>query len=160
MTLTYCSTLYRHHIVGELPNAISKRIVEYVKRSPLYNPYEEGNAILKWAVAVYRKEKATRGSKSRVLGDDDQTDDEPPEGSALSYNKAGGTRDFDHLIPKWDITLDQLQEMYDKARFERYLAWKKTYWFCFKKEFKRRIPWLYPENGKIVLFNFHTSTVT
>ena len=120
---------------------------EYIKRSPLYNPYEEGNVILKWAVAVYRKSRANK-YRSRILGNDQIDDDELEEGTALYYNNAGGTRDFDYLIPEWDITLSDLQEVYDKARFDRYLDWKQTYFFCFETDFKRRIPWLYPDNGR------------
>ena len=83
--------------------------------------------------------------------------------SAKSYNKVK-THDFDHLIPKWDITLDELQEIYDKARFDRYLVWKITYpqtMFCsgYKKEFKRRIPWLYPDNGKYKIVFMHFKTI-
>ena len=132
-----------------MPNKIRLRIKEYINRSPLYNPYEEGNAILKWAVAVYRRKKKPHVSKFRSRASDDQTDDDgPEEGTVLSYNNAGGTPDFDHLIPEWDITLPQLQEIYDTARFDRNLDWAQTYFFCFEKQFKRRIPWLYPENGK------------
>ena len=66
------------------------------------------------------------------------------------YKDKGETTDFDNRIPEWNMPLEKLQAIYDKAHFERYLNWKKQPYigwkmYCFNRSFKRRIPWLHSE---------------
>ena len=55
--------------------------------------------------------------------------------------------DFDNRIPTWDLNMEELQVLYDHARFVRHFDWYKTDFLCVKTKFKRRLPWLYPYNG-------------
>ena len=167
-----------------MPKDVLGYVTEHIKRSPLYNPYKEGSFILKWAIYKHQTKKGVldvvRGQRTR------KTNDEQYEGRNIiksapnrvlpvitpNYYREIRSQDFDRYIPKWDITLAELQELYDDARFERYLEW--SYWMqslgtqpttrwsawrklegkwrqCYSMAFKRRIPWLYPENGKLFL---------
>ena len=72
--------------------------------------------------------------------------------------------DFDNTIPEWDLTIQELQVLYDRSRFKRHFDWfansplevnakyklvgTTLVQSCSKTSFKRRIPWLYPDNGK------------
>ena len=162
-----------------MPKDVLEYVAEHINLSPLYNPYKEGSFIMKWA--IYRHHMrvgvhdVVRGQRTREEHDEDRE----------SLNKLNSARipgaplitpdsyrnirkvDYDQYIPKWDITLRQLQVLYDEARFKRYLEWstkslgRRTIrpnrrWFawrklCYSTAFKRRIPWLYPQNGKLFL---------
>ena len=65
------------------------------------------------------------------------------------------------LIPRWDISLSQLEPIYHQARLNRAFEWKyktcsdswrRTKCIAWKRNnekiFMRRIPWLYPDDGK------------
>ena len=71
------------------------------------------------------------------------------------------TAEENNLIPRWDISLAQLEPIYHQARLDRAYEWKykrcADYSIysrkCFhkmlpKKRYMRRIPWLFPDNGK------------
>ena len=160
-----------------MPKDFLKYVNEHINLSPLSNPYEEGSLILKWAI---HKHQRRRGALDVVRGQGTRKENHVefesrnilksapnpvlPVLTPNYYRNWGRTEDFDHYIPKWDITLDQLQVLYDKARFERFLEWStkslgrqtNRRWFawrklCFSTSFKRRIPWLYPQNGKLFL---------
>ena len=45
-------------------------------------------------------------------------------------------------VPTWDISPSDLDGFFDLARFERYLSWDNNL------SFKRRITWLFPDNGE------------
>jgi len=159
-----------------MPKDILEYVTKHIKLSPLYNPYTEGSFILKWAIYKHQRKKRAviRGQRSMNERDEEYESRNVPKNRAPNpplpastpdfYRDLGGTKEFDHFIPKWEITLAELQELYDEARFERYLKW--SYWMqslgnqpnrrwstwrklCYSMSFKRRIPWLYPENGKL-----------
>ena len=163
-----------------MPKDVLEDVAEHIKLSPLYNPYTEGSFILKWAIHKNQRRKSVldvvRGQRARKEDEEDcesrnilKSAPNPvlPVIPPNYYRYRGETEDHDHYIPKWDITLDQLQVLYDKARFKRYLEWstkslgRRTIrpnrrWFawrklCYSTAFKRRIPWLYPQNGKLFL---------
>ena len=167
-----------------MPKDVLEHVTEHIKRSPLYNPYTEGSFILKWAIYKHQARKGIldvdRGQRTRKENEEEyesrnilehrappppytRAPDPPlPAITPSFYRDLGGTNDFDHYIPKWNINLGELQELYDEARFKRYLkwstksfqpnrrwsAWKKL---CYRTAFKRRIPWLYPYDGKFFL---------
>ena len=60
--------------------------------------------------------------------------------------------DLEDKVPKWDISFEDLVTFYDKARFEKYLDWELDEVVngqCSKRQLKRRITWLYPEDGAL-----------
>ena len=162
-----------------MPKDVLEYVAEHINLSPLYNPYKEGNFIMKWAiykhhmrVGVHDVVRGQRRSKEH--------DEDPESPSKLKSARIPNsplippvfyrnirTDDYDQYIPRWEITLGQLQVLYDEARFKRYLEWstkrlpsqpnRKFFSLkklakrgkCFTTKFKRRIPWLYPENGKL-----------
>ena len=150
-----------------MPNEVFAYVEEYISRSSLYNPYGEGSAILKFAIFKHEEKLNVDKVRGRRVGNETKEESrswKPPKCLATktcvsSYRNKGGTKDFDHTIPEWDITLQELQVVYDQARFKRNLQWKKKYWFirknfCFKMIFKRRIPWLYGKNGIDLLLTY------
>ena len=159
---------------------------EHINLSPLYNPYKEGSFILKWAIRKYQRRigalDVVRGQRTMKEKEEDfegrnilKSAPNPvlPVNTPSSYRYNGETEDYDHYIPKWDISLKQLQKLYDEARFKRYLDWssksltprrqpdRRCFSFtklakrgkCFTTKFKRRIPWLYPDNGILLSRN-------
>ena len=157
-----------------MPKDVLEYVTEHIKRSPLYNPYKEGSFILKWAIYKHQTRKGVlaviRGQRAGKANDDEYESRNilqlaPNPRLPLitpNYYREIPSHDFDRYIPKWDITLAELQELYDEARFERFLDW--SYWYgvpnrrwsawqklCYEMVFKRRIPWLYPKDGKLFL---------
>ena len=134
---------------------------QFVSISPLINPYEEGSAVLKWAIAKQYPKSAVDEVRGRRAGKDGNSfmEDflkrkEESREACLKTNtcvdsyKNRNTTDFDDTIPDWNMSLKRLKVIYDKARFERYLNWKKEPYigwkkYCFTRSFKRRIPWLH-----------------
>ena len=137
---------------------------QFINHSPLVNPYEEGTAILKWAIAKHYQKSAVDGNRGRKVGDEGRKHSAnlqkrrkvsreacvATNRCVVFYKDKGETTDFDNTIPEWHMPLEKLQTIYDKARFERYLNWKKQPYigwrkYCFNRSFKRRIPWLHSE---------------
>ena len=119
-----------------------------------FNPYESKDAVLLWAYAIYRyrmeREDTTATASRRI-----STRRDNPKVAIKNQ-----PRHFQHRLdeindqnvpPLWEISRDQLNKAYDKARFDRYLndidrhMNRKLY----NKFFKRRIPWLYPDDGNL-----------
>ena len=160
-----------------MPKDVLEYVAEDINLSPLYNPYKEGSFIMKWAIYRHHMRVGVhdvlRGQRTREEHDEDREGLKklklaphrivpliPPD-----FYRNIRTVDYDQYIPRWDITLSELQVLYDEARFERYLEWstkklssqpnRKFFSLkkfakrgkCFTTKFKRRIPWLYPENG-------------
>ena len=136
------------HISGKLPRIVFSMLEEYIYNSPLYNPYKEDNSMLIWAIYRNRQKSNTVKSQGRGVVEARRTKltAEVPTGSA-EYYKDQGTLDFDNRIPTWDLNMEELQVLYDHARFVRHFDWYKTDFLCVKTKFKRRLPWLYPYNG-------------
>ena len=136
------------YISGKLPRMVSSKLEEYIYNSPLYNPYKEDNSMLIWA--IYRNQRKSNIVKSRgretVGAPRTRLSIKVPAGSA-EYYKDQGTLDFDNRIPTWNVNMEELQVLYDHARFVRHFDWYKTDFYCLKTKFKRRLPWLYPYNG-------------
>ena len=127
---------------------VSSKLEEYIYNSPLYNPYKEDNNMLIWAIYRNQRQTKTVESRGRWVVADRRTrlTTKVPAGSA-EYYKDQGTLDFDDRIPTWNVNMEELQVLYDHARFVRHFDWYKTDFVCFKTKFKRRLPWLYPYNG-------------
>ena len=56
----------------------------------------------------------------------------------------------ENLIPTWSISPSEFDQFYDQARFDRYLT------SISDPSFKRRITWLYPDNGMLKEYLFET----
>ena len=166
-----------------MPKDVLEYVAEHINLSPLYNPYKEGSFIMKWAIYKHHMRvgvhDVVRGQRTREEHDEDREGLKklklaphrivpliPPD-----FYRNIRTVDYDQYIPRWDITLSELQVLYDEARFERYLEWstkklssqpnRKFFSLkkfakrgkCFTTKFKRRIPWHYPENGILLSQN-------
>ena len=160
-----------------MPKDVLEYVAEHINLSPLYNPYKEGSFIMKWAIYRHHMRVGVhdvlRGQRTREEHDEDRESLNKLKSARIpgaplitpdSYRNIRKV-DYDQYIPTWDITLSQLQVLYDEARFKRYLEWSSKSlkrqpdrkWFslkklarrgkCFTTKFKRRIPWHYPENG-------------
>ena len=157
-----------------MPKDVLEYVAEHINLSPLYNPYKEGSFIMKWAIYKHHMRVGVhdvlRGQQTRKEHDEDCESHNKLKSARIpnsplippDFYRNIRTIDYDKYIPSWDITLPQLQVLYDEARFERFLDW--SYWYgvpnrrwsawqklCHEMVFKRRIPWLYPKDGKLFL---------
>ena len=76
------------------------------------------------------------------------------EENEVAYYSDKKNTDLEDKVTTWDMSAEDLQTFYDDARFENFLDWeyddvtnvdgKRQ---CKKVSLKRRIPWLYPEDG-------------
>ena len=87
--------------------------------------------------------KETRASKS--------IQSRNQEDIAHAFSKKKDTS-LESTIPTWDISLEELVEFYVEAYREKFIDWTNDHPGENEKnpcnKYKRRIPWLYPENGK------------
>ena len=137
---------------------MSSKLKYYIDHSPLYNPYEEDNPNL--ILALYKNQRKSNDGKARGQ--------RAVQARSGKYNIAMDAKeikvtDFDDTIPEWDLTIQELQVLYDRSRFKRHFVWfansplevnakyklvgTTLVQSCSKTSFKRRIPWLYPKTG-------------
>ena len=145
-------------VKGKLPEGVATNLKKYIDRSPLYNPYEEDNPNL--ILALYKNQRKSNDGKARGQ--------RAVQARSGKYNIAMDAKeikvtDFDNTIPEWDLTIQELQLLYDRSRFKRHFVWfansplevnakyklvgTTLVQSCSKTSFKRRIPWLYPKTG-------------
>ena len=145
-------------VTGKLPAEVSSKLKKYIDHSPLYNPYEEDNPNL--ILALYKNQRKSNDGKVRGQ--------RAVQVRSGKYNIAMDAKevevtDFDNTIPEWDLTIQELQLLYDRSRFKRHFVWfansplevnakyklvgTTLVQSCSKTSFKRRIPWLYPKTG-------------
>ena len=145
-------------VTGKLPAEVSTNLKKYIDHSPLYNPYEEDNPNL--VLALYKNQRKSNDGKVRGQ--------RAAQARSGKYNIAMDAKevevtDFDNTIPEWDLTIQELQVLYDRSRFKRHFDWfanspleinakyklvgTTLVQSCSKTSFKRRIPWLYPKTG-------------
>ena len=141
--------------------------MDYVRMSPIWNPYDNEDTIKRWIAMFYmaRKEKGLIGkdctkpllnshASARIPTDPRQQE----AGHFAGVNFDG----YDDDVPIWDITTKELEEAYKTVAMKRHLTWtsdktyEKTYCmphqFYFKKDiraglFMRRIFWLNVDDG-------------
>ena len=152
MIYIYQSTVFL--ILGELLDELSSYIVEYIERSSLRNPYSEKDVIWRWAYMIYEHRKAKRINthKSRAISFNTNLFRAIKSESMPKYYSDKKNVDLEDKVPKWDISFQDLVTFYDKARFEKYLDWELDEVVsgqCSKRQLKRRITWLYPEDGSL-----------
>ena len=149
---------YIPSVTVKLPAEVSTNLKKYIDHSPLYNPYEEDNPNL--VLALYKNQRKSNDGKAR--------DQRAVQARSGKYNIAMDAKevevtDFDNTIPEWDLTIQELQVLYDRSRFKRHFDWfakdpleinakyklvgTTLVQSCSKTSFKRRIPWLYPKTG-------------
>ena len=145
-------------VTGKLPAEVSTNLKKYIDHSPLYNPYEEDNPNL--ILALYKNQRKSNDGKVRRR--------RGVKARGGTYKTAMDAKeikvtDFDNTIPEWDLTIQELQVLYDRSRFKRHFDWfanspleinakyklvgTTLVQSCSKTSFKRRIPWLYPKTG-------------
>ena len=84
----------------------------------------------------------SRSFKSRII---------KPEDKPQAFSDKKDTR-LESAIPTWDISVEEFVQFYVRAYKERFIDW--TYVFPGEEEtdscnkYKRRISWLYVEEGK------------
>ena len=141
-------------MLEESPQVIKSLVSEYIEASQYINPYKEMNEVLLWSYAVFRYShgKGIPKATARVLRQPEvhgQSED-----YAKNFWKSTDSR-YDRFVPIWDVTFEQLHKAYDNARFDRYLSGNVDpirlgstgYERCFNRIFKRKIFWLYPDDG-------------
>ena len=130
---------------------------DYVKISPLLNPYNDSQAISQWVYMVRQNDKVPNITKIKTRNIHSLMNlfREAPKDYADYYIRQRNT-DLDQQVPRWDISLADLKRVYDQARFDTYLDWvqfvKLDGGSCSKKQIKRRIPWLYAKTGLYLTF--------
>ena len=105
---------------------MSSIISEYLKRSPLRNPYGSKNDVWKWPYLIYKNRNARGRNKHRSITISAQTNRFKARGledmvMMLMYSKNVALEDN---IPSWDIDAEDLQTFYDEARFQKFLDWE------------------------------------
>ena len=138
-------------MLEESPQVIKSLVSEYIEASQYINPYKEMNEALLWSYAVFRYShgKGIPKATARVLRQPVNLED-----YAMNFEKSTDSR-YDRFVPIWDVTFEQLHKAYDNARFDRYLSGNVDpirlgstgYERCFNRIFKRKIFWLYPDDG-------------
>ena len=94
---------------------------QFINHSLLVNPYEEGSAILKWAVAKRYQKSAVDETRGRKVGDEGRKHKENlqkrwkesreacvAKNRCIVFYKNTKTADFDHTIPQWNMSLKKL----------------------------------------------------
>ena len=135
----------QYDLLEESPQVIKSLVSEYIEASQYFNPYKQMNEALLWSYAVFRysNEKGMPKATGRVLRQPVNLED-----TAWQYEDSTDSR-YDRFVPIWELTFEQLHKAYDKARFDRYLQGNTAGLArsCFNRIFKRRIFWLYPDDG-------------
>lgn len=138
-------------------------MMDYIQRSALWNPYENGKELVEWIATYYvlqkqggkkRKDCKRYLSQSRTFS----------KAGTRAFNYAKVNEDqFDKNAPVWDISLEELNEAYKITAMKRHLPWdtEKTqegknclpFYKIFnkRKNFPRRITWLYVDDGNCFL---------
>ena len=118
-----------------------------------------------YSIYRYKLQKGDNDATARIIissEESDETRDIPIPFHKMPYYYAKSLSNTINQkdVPIWDITFIELQKAYNKARFDPYLKYNATELIkkCFREfgiSFKRRIPWLYPDNGKLLISNQH-----
>ena len=138
-------------------------MMDYIQRSALWNPYENGKELVEWIATYYALQK--QGGKKRK-------DCKGYLSQSLTFSKAG-TRafnyakvnedQFDKDAPVLDISLEELSEAYKTTAMKRHIPWESKkpqdgknclpFYKIFNKRgnFPRRITWLYVDDGNYYL---------
>ena len=135
-------------------------MMDYIRHSEHWNPYDNENMLIKWIATYYsvqkekgkiRKESWKNLSQHRISS--------RKSTPASNYFKVKEDQ-YDKNTPVWPITFEELSEAYKTTAMKRHLIWysSKTLEgkFClplhkiFNKDgkFPRRITWLYVTDGK------------
>ena len=116
-----------------------------------------------YSIYRYKLQKGDNDATSRIIISSEESDEKrdiPFHKTPYSFAKSLSNTVNQKDVPIWDITFIELQKAYNKARFDPYLKYNATELIkkCFREfgiSFKRRIPWLYPDNGKLLISNQH-----
>ena len=140
-------------------------IQEFIEHSPVADPNENKQLLLKWANEVYSNRNADGNfkdkAKERSLAINPRSDNDETGRDYAGPSTDAGTvddrkvwhfkytkyRTNEHSIPKWEVTSAELKPFYDTARLARDYEWNYKFLECFHKKMKRRLPWLYPDYG-------------
>ena len=133
--------------LGKLEEKVKHAIFDYARSSALPNPYGTTRDMWKWPyiinILAKSRKKQTRLSKS--------IQSRNPEDIPHAFSKKKDAR-LESAIPIWDISLEEFVKFYVEAYKAKFIDWTNTYPRENEKnpcnKYKRRIPWLYPEDGK------------
>ena len=129
-------------------------IAEQIKYSQRLNPYVAKDAVLLSSYAIY-KYKLQKGDSNAIGRKGISSRRRPRDIAMTQMPRAFQTSLSNKLnekdVPVWDITFAQLNKAYNKARFDNYLTTHDPIETnrCLNRIFKRRIPWLFPDGGKL-----------
>lgn len=119
---------------------INAIVHEYVDKSELLRPREEGKMIYKWAETVHACRKSHGIPTPRKYNKLGIAISSTQDKRAIDYSYENNT-ESEKDVPTWDISPSDLDGFFDSARFDRYLTWSED------TSFERRISWLFPDSG-------------
>ena len=154
--------------------------------SPLSHIEDLKTELQKWIRIVYVQKKHQNEIKSKIssraiddtmnpfsffseIGDNDfqlyQAMGPDNYKTAMRYRKNNIEERPETFVPKWDISVTELQPFYDETRSAKLFNWEYAYterWKCpnnnqnfikmITATYNRMIPWLYVKNGNIYLY--------
>ena len=140
-------------------NSIIKDFIEY---SPVLDPDENKQLLIEWANRVFRSRKKkgslignargrdigvkTRSNNART-GGEEIVEEPVDKRKAIDFKEMRYTKP-EKYITKWDLSTAELKPFYDTARLVREYKWTDP---CSSAKWDRRLPWLYPELGILLL---------
>ena len=139
--------------LSKLDENVKHAIFDYTKRSALPNPYGTNRDTWKWPYIINILAKSSK--KQTLLSRSIQSRIIKPEDKPQAFSDKKDSR-LDSVIPAWDISVGELVQFYVRAYKERFIDW--TYGFPGEKDtdscnsYKRRISWLFLEDGKQFCF--------
>ena len=104
------------------------------------------------AVHSYKLQKRVNNATSRnIISRIINPRNIPERSKPISFDASISNTVHEKDVPVWDITLVELNKAYNKARFDNYLTTRDPIETnrCLNRIFKRRIPWLFPDDGKL-----------
>ena len=119
---------------------INAIIDEYVDNSVFQNTWASGNTIYAWAKTVHACRKSRGIPTPRQYIKNGVSNLASKDKLAGHFQNEQNT-ETEKDIPKWEISADDLDREFDSTRFRRYFNSYEN------PSFKRRIAWLYPDDG-------------
>lgn len=145
-------------VLGEQPGKITLIISKYIEQSALRNPYGKKKELWKWPYLIYKDQKWLGKNTHKGRRISSQTSSRAIKAENMpKYYSIDKNVDLEGQIPRWEISAEDLKTFYDEATFERFLDWQYTEFVkpvggrmsCKFLDLKRRITWLFPEDGLI-----------
>ena len=140
--------------------------MDYIKETVISHPYENAQELVKWIATYYSIDKDVGTIRKNCWKNLPQNRNASREkGSASDFMQLKEDRFFNNVQP-WDISFEELRVAYKTTAMKRHLHWDtdklKEKQFCLpfykiiskRGNFRRRIPWLFVNDGNNFSFRF------